>query len=1060
MNILSPNKKILFIVLMIMITVNSVFSQQINIPRVDEMHNMPQPYIMRDWHQVALGYDSLVFNPEIQGEYLPLVKLYSNTYNYPEHGSFYMQTYVGQSLGHNESINSMTGIIGASLCGIDKSNQDGNNWVLMMEEFFNWKNGQFVYGNNVGQKTGHDWWYDCIPNIFFYQLYSLYPETGHFSEQFLKVADRWLEAVYAMGGSTTPWSPPYMNYRAFSLEDMEPLMEGVPEPGASGALAWIFYQAYGQTGIEKYRIGAELCMEFFSGWEENPAYELQYLYGAITAARMNGELGTDYDLEKIMNWCFDLGPLRIWAHTLGWGIVNGTWGDLEVAGLNGALSVPGNTTWGDYAFLMNTFQQAGVLTPLVRYDDRYARAMGKYLLNMANSSRLFYPKYLPVENQDGSDWSAQYDPNSYIAYEAVRQYKDGKSPFATGDALAGGWAPTNHSLYSSSPVGYLGSILETTNVEGILRFDLLKTDFFHEESYPSYLIYNPDTTTHNVNIDAGSETVDIYDAVSNAVLYTSVSGITQVSVGADEAVVIVLIPAGSAISQVGNTIVCNNIVIDYIPAVPEPKRMRIKALSAKDSVLTITDEGTTVYCTVDYSGPDNLSYSWFDNDIEIEGQAATLQWISPKTDGDHMIKCTVSDNIGESLTDSVKIRLVGFINTLPAIDKITLDPSRIDPGDTAHITCFASDPDEEVLSYKWSAQDGSFDGDNNSATTWIAPFDEDEYIIYCAVEDEHEGTARDSLIVRVIDQSQYERGNLIAHYPFNNDLNDYSGNDNHGTGHNVNYIWTRDGAYDFNGTTSYVEIPSSDVLNCNDAITVTFWMKPTQLFERETYPVSHGLWHNRWKVSISNNKVRWTIRTKDNESVIVSDLDSKTTIKKNHLYQVTATYDGIYSDLYINSEFEDFLWQKGIIEDTEVAMTIGQAAPDAANNFQGVLDEIRIYDYALSHEDIKKEYQQDLLAASVYPVQASDTEIKVFPNPFQQQTTISYQLYASSKVKVEILDYMGKRVKLFFNGPQTTGIYSFDWDGNTDAGHDAGHGLYLCSIWIDNIVQTKKIIYN
>ena len=1060
MNIIYRNKSILFTVLAILMTVNFVFSQQINIPRVDEMPNMPQPYIMRDWKHVALGYDSIVFNLDIEGEYLPLVKQYSNTYNYPEHGSFYMQTYVGQSLTHNESINSMMGIIGASLCGIDKSNQNGYNWVLMLEEFFNWKNGQYVYGNNVGQKTGHDWWYESIPNALFYQLYSLYPETGHFSEQFMKVADRWLEAIYAMGGSTTPWESPYMNYRAFNLEEMEPLLEGVPEPGASGALAWIFYQAYGQTGIEKYRIGAELCMEFFSGREENPAYEIQYLYGAYTAARMNGELGTGYDLEKIMNWCFDLGPLRIWAHTLGWGIINGNWNGMDVSGLNGALSMPGNTEWGDYAFLMNTFQQAGILTPIVRYDDRYARAMGKYLLNMANSSRLFYSKYLPVENQDGAEWSGQYDPNSYIAYEAIRQYKDGKSPFATGDALNGGWAPTNLSLYSSSPVGYLGSILGKTNVEGILSFDLLKTDFFHQEAYPSYLIYNPHTIAHDVDIDAGTEMKDIYDAVSNSVLYESVNGMTQVTVDPDKAVVIVLIPAGSTITQVGNRIVCNDIVIDYIPAEPEQKPLRIKALMAKDSVLTITDEGTTVYCTVDYTGPDNLSYTWYDNGNEIEGQTETLQWISPKTDGDHMIKCTVTDTSGQSCSDSVKIRLVGFINSLPIIDKITLDPSRIDPGDTAHISCFARDTDEEELSYNWSSENGSFDGGINSTTTWIAPIDPGEYSIYCVVEDEHEGTASDSLIVRVIDQSQYERGNLIAHYPFNNDVYDYSGNDNHGTGHNVSFVTTRDGAYEFNGTNSYVEIPSSNILNCNDAITVTFWMKPTQLFDRETYPVSHGLWHNRWKVSVSDNKIRWTIRTKDNESVIVSDLDSKTTIKNNWLYQVTATYDRIYSDLYINSEFEGFLWQKGVIEDTDVALTIGKAAPDAANHFKGILDEIRIYDYALSHEDIKKEYQQDLLEASIYTVNSADHQITMFPNPFQQQTTISYRLHNPSDVRVEILDYMGRRVKILFYGSQAPGIYSYDWDGTTDAGHDAGRGLYLCSIRIDHTLQTKKLIYN
>jgi hypothetical protein len=178
------------------------------------------------------------------------------------------------------------------------------------------------------------------------------------------------------------------------------------------------------------------------------------------------------------------------------------------------------------------------------------------------------------------------------------------------------------------------------------------------------------------------------------------------------------------------------------------------------------------------------------------------------------------------------------------------------------------------------------------------------------------------------------------------------------------------------------------------------------------------------------------------------------------MVQVTATYDGTYSDLYINSEFEDFLWQAGIIEDTEVALTIGKAAPAAANNFKGVLDEFRIYDYALSHDDIKDTYQQDLLAAISLPKMGPEFEMEVFPNPFQLQTTLTYRLNSPSRVKVEILDFMGRRVKLFFNGLQSPGIHSYDWDGSTDGGYNASHGLYLCSIWIDNVIQTKKIIYN
>lgn len=541
-----------------------ITAQQIDIPRISEMPNLPEPYVMRDWKRVALGYDSLVFNPGASGTHLPLTAIHNNTVNFPDQQSFYQQTFVGQPLeNRNESINSMMGIIGATLCGVDKSDQDGINWVLMMQEFFNRQNGQNIYGNKVGQKTGNDWWYEIIPNVLFYQLYSLHPNEGNFAEQFIIVADRWLEVIYALGASTDPWNPPDMNYRAFFLETMEPLLGSVPEPGASGALAWLFYNAWGETGEEKYRTGAELCMDFFSGWEENPAYELQYLYGTVIAARMNAETGSNYDLEKLMNWCFDVGTLRRWEHTLGWGMVVGNWNGMDVSGIGAAISKPGNTEWGDYAFLMNSFQQAGTLTPVVRYDDRYARAMGKYLLNMANSARIFYPNYLPPENQDGYAWSQKYDPNSYIAYEAVRQYKDGKSPYATGDAVMSGWAPTNHSLYSSSPVGYLGGILEKTNVEKILKFDLLKTDFFHGPAYPSYLLYNPFNETKTIIFEAGNKPVDIYDAVTNTVICKNTTGSTPLSIPADNALVAILIPAGAELSMQGNKTVCNGITIDY-----------------------------------------------------------------------------------------------------------------------------------------------------------------------------------------------------------------------------------------------------------------------------------------------------------------------------------------------------------------------------------------------------------------------------------------------------------------------------------------------------------------
>jgi len=169
----------------LLVTIKSVFAQQIPIARIELMPNLPQPYQMRNWKKVALGYDSLVFDFQLQGQYLPLIWWQNNTVNYPEHSSFGLHTVVGTTVPSSaEAINVLPAVIGASLVGIDKSNQNGNNWVLMCEEWFNRRPEENVYLNHPVASSGADWWYDTMPNVFFYQIYDLYPNTGDFAHQF------------------------------------------------------------------------------------------------------------------------------------------------------------------------------------------------------------------------------------------------------------------------------------------------------------------------------------------------------------------------------------------------------------------------------------------------------------------------------------------------------------------------------------------------------------------------------------------------------------------------------------------------------------------------------------------------------------------------------------------------------------------------------------------------------------------------------------------------------------------------------------------------------------
>ena len=70
------------------LTTLSKSGESITIDRIELMPNMPAPYEMRDWKQVAIGYDELVFDLELTGDYLPLIFIRTNNINYPEHESF------------------------------------------------------------------------------------------------------------------------------------------------------------------------------------------------------------------------------------------------------------------------------------------------------------------------------------------------------------------------------------------------------------------------------------------------------------------------------------------------------------------------------------------------------------------------------------------------------------------------------------------------------------------------------------------------------------------------------------------------------------------------------------------------------------------------------------------------------------------------------------------------------------------------------------------------------------------------------------------------------------
>lgn len=534
---------------------------QKQIARVASMPDLPSPLEIRDWKAVARGFDDLLFDADARGEFLPLFQRDTNRLNV-QADTFFVPSYVGdnrQTPGAQEAITTMGALLGASLVGIDHT-AAGSNWVLGQLTYYNTVAGLVLNNVSRGPYPGYTFWYELFPAMLFSGLVWKHPAvadvevdlTGGGSttmrEVMLAVARRYREAAERLGGDERP----DFDVTSFNFQTMQPVRNGKwTEPDGAAGIAWLQYMAYLQTGERRFLEAADLCLRWLTSSRRNPFYETLLPFGAGLAARMNAEQGRAYDVGRLIDWCFGPSDARP-----GWGIIADRWGSYDVHGLMGSLS-----DGGGYAFVMNTFDAAAALVPLVRYDPRYARDVGKWMLNLANAARLFYGTYHPADRQSSSFWKG--DPLGFIAYEGLRKEWEGKRPYATGDPIRSGWGKTDLGLYGSSHVGFLGAIVSPTEDPAILRLDLLATDFFHGPAHPTYLYYNPHPDRRTVALDVGSRPCDLYSPTEKRFFARGVTGRCPLELPPRSALVTVVVPAGAPTTVKDGRLAAGGVVIDY-----------------------------------------------------------------------------------------------------------------------------------------------------------------------------------------------------------------------------------------------------------------------------------------------------------------------------------------------------------------------------------------------------------------------------------------------------------------------------------------------------------------
>jgi len=141
-----------------------------------------------------------------------------------------------------------------------------------------------------------------------------------------------------------------------------------------------------------------------------------------------------------------------------------------------------------------------------------------------------------------------------------------------------------------------------------------------------------------------------------------------------------------------------------------------------------------VVCTASDPDDDELSYDWSASAGEIGSAGDTVTWTAPASEGSCSVAVQVTDGRGGEVMDHVVITVRA--NNAPTVASLTANAQWATPSGNLQVTCSASDPDGDELSYKWTATAGTILG-SGPVASWTAPQQVGTYEVTVVVTDGH-----------------------------------------------------------------------------------------------------------------------------------------------------------------------------------------------------------------------------------------------------------------------------------------------------------------------------------
>jgi hypothetical protein len=268
------------------------------------------------------------------------------------------------------------------------------------------------------------------------------------------------------------------------------------------------------------------------------------------------------------------------------------------------------------------------------------------------------------------------------------------------------------------------------------------------------------------------------------------------------------------------------------------------------------------------------------------------------------------------------------------------------------------------------------------------------------------------------------------------------------------------GALKFDGEDDYVDIGNMDIAS-GSGISIAFWFKADDFGAADARFISKATGisdeDHYWMVSSYNGSaLRFRLKTAGSTSTLVTDQGQ---VQAGTWFHVAITYDGSQMRIYKNSVEVASTAKSGSIDtNNNVKTAIGNQPSGAGNQpFDGLLDEVRIYNRALSASDIDSLYNSgiDENPGGGHPLPTGYQLRQNYPNPFNPSTTISFNMARQGYVKLYIYNVLGQLVERLVDTVVPGGLHQVLW---TPRGIPSGEYYYVMKAGNFNATKIMQLV--